>query len=448
MTRPLDLVIRSRRVLTADGEAPRAVGVTGRTISVIDSFESPLDATRELVLEDDVVLMAGLVDPHVHVCEPGHTDWEGFETATRAAAAGGITTLVDMPLDSIPVTTDVQALERKREAAATKCHVDVGFWAGVVPNNLPSLDPLMRAGVLGFKCFLSESGLEEFPPVDASVLESALLALREAHYPLLVHAEDKEILLGAPEVNGPSYAGFLRSRPPEAEHRAIEIVVDAARRTGGWAHICHLSSAGSLPLLAQAQADGVRVTAEACPHHLALAAEDIPDGATTLKCCPPVRESSDREALWRGLEAGIIGFVVSDHSPCAPEMKHLRDGDFGLAWGGIASLQLSLPIVWTEARERGIGLAQVASWMGRQTAALAGLSRKGALATGCDADLVVFAPDEAFKVEAGMLLQRHKLTPYDGRKLYGVVRSTLLGGRQVGANEPMGRLLSHRDSHG
>ncbi len=440
----LDLVVRTRRAVTSAGEVACSVAIAGGQIVAVEAYDCSLESDRQLVLDGDVVLLPGLVDSHVHICEPGNTDWEGFETATRAAAAGGITALVDMPLDSMPVTVDVPSLQEKASAAAGKCHVDVGFWGGVVPGNVRSLRPLLDAGVLGFKCFLVDSGLAEFPPVDAAALETALAELAPTGCPLLVHAEDDETVAAQPAPSGPSYAEFLASRPKAVENRAVEVVVRAARQTGGWAHVCHLSSAEALPLLAAARAGGVRVTAETCPHYLSLTAEEVGTGATAFKCCPPVREAANRDALWEGLSAGVLGLVVSDHSPCTVEMKHLDDGDFGAAWGGISSLQVSLPAVWTEARRRGFGLRDVVRWMAEETAGFAGLTRKGRIAPGFDADLVVFAPDEGFTVDGAALLHRNNVTPYDGHTLSGVVRTTLLRGEAVGVSAPSGRLLRHR----
>lgn len=446
MTERLDLVIRAPRVVTSVGEVSCSVAIARGRIVAVEARDAVLAADRQLVLDDDVVLLPGLVDSHVHICEPGNTDWEGFETATRAAAAGGITTLVDMPLDSVPVTVDVPSLDEKMAAADGQCHVDVGFWGGVVPGNLGSLHPLLEAGVLGFKCFLVDSGLDEFPPIELETLEVVLADLAATGYPLLVHAEDGAAVAAEPVPHGPSYAGFLATRPKRIENRAVETVVTAARHTGGWAHVCHLSSAEALPLLAEARAGDVRVTAETCPHYLSLTAEEVPDGATAFKCCPPIREAANCDSLWRGLADGSLDLVVSDHSPCTAEMKHLEDGDFGEAWGGVSSLQLSLPVFWTEARRRGCGLCDVARWMGEATARMAGQAQKGRIAPGYDADLVVFAPEEAFTVEAANLLHRNKVTPYEGRKLYGVVRTTFLRGEVIGTTAPAGRLLRHRRS--
>jgi len=437
-----ELVIRGPRVVTAGGEVPACVGVNGGRVAAVAPLAAGLAGDRTVTLAGDEVLLPGLVDTHVHVNEPGRTDWEGFDSATRAAAAGGVTTIVDMPLNSVPPTVDVAALEAKRKAATGRVRVDVGFWGGAVPGNLGDLAALHEAGVAGFKCFLLPSGVEEFPPLDAGGLERCLEVLAGLGALLVVHAEDDATVAAAPAPAGPSYARFLASRPPEAEHRAVARVVGAAGRTGARAHVVHLSSAGALPLLAQARRDGVRVSAETCPHYLTFDAESIPDGATQYKCCPPVRDAGNRERLWRGLADGLIDLVASDHSPCPPELKRFDSGDLGAAWGGIASLQLSLPAVWTAARSRGHGLTDVARWMAERPAALAGLAGKGRIAPGADADFAVFAPDETFRVDPERLQHRHPVTPYAGRRLAGVVRSTWLRGRQVDGGEPRGTLLT------
>jgi allantoinase len=393
-----------------------------------------------------VVLLPGLVDSHVHVNEPGRTEWEGFATATRAAAAGGVTTIVDMPLNSIPPTTDVAALEVKRKSAESQCFVDVGFWGGAVPGNLEELRALHDAGVFGFKCFLLDSGVDEFPPLPPASLDAYLATLRGFGGLMVVHAEDAQAIDRAPSPHGPRYLDFLASRPRTAENLAVARVVEAARATGGRAHIVHLSSSDALATLAGARRQGVRVTAETCPHYLALFAEEIPDGATQFKCCPPVREAANRELLWRGLADGAIDCVVSDHSPCTPELKRLETGDFGLAWGGIASLEVGLPVVWTEARRRGFSLADVVRWMADGPARLLGLERKGRIAVGYDADLCVFAPDERFVVDPGRLHHRHPITAYGGRPEEGVVRGTWLRGQQLTGDQPRGRLLTRGEA--
>jgi allantoinase len=433
------IVFRARRAVVDGAERPAAVLVAGERIEAVLPVDLPVEA-REIVLADDEVLLPGLVDTHVHVNEPGRTEWEGFATATRAAAAGGVTTIVDMPLNSLPPTTDVAALELKRAAAAGQCAVDVGFWGGAVPGNAGELAALHDAGVFGVKCFLLDSGVPEFPPLVGDDLVAALTAVAAFDGLLLTHAEDGELVRSAA---GRDYAGFAASRPPAAEDGAIERLLRLARETGARVHVVHLSSASALPLLAAARADGVRVTVETCPHYLALTAEEVPDGDTRFKCCPPVREAANQDALWRGLADGTIDMIVSDHSPSPAALKHLDPadpacGDFGAAWGGIASLQIGLPVVWTHARRRGPGLADVVHWMAERPAAVAGLARKGRIAAGLDADLAILAPEETFTV--GELHHRHPVTPYAGRELRGVVRGTWLRGAPVDG-PPRGRLL-------
>jgi allantoinase len=434
-----DLVVRASRAVLPDGEAACAVAIKDGRIADIAAEDAVLDTVAEVRLALDEVLLPGLVDTHVHVNEPGRTAWEGFATATAAAAAGGVTTIVDMPLNSIPPTCDPAALQAKRAAAAGRCAVDVGFWGGAIPGNLAELRPLHEAGVFGFKCFLLPSGVDEFPPLDKPGLLAAMGEIASFGGLLIVHAEDGGSVREAPHAR--SYRSFLQSRPPEAELRAITAVLAAARRTGCRLHILHLSSAAALPLLAEARAEGIAVTVETCPHYLSFAAERIPDGATQFKCCPPIRDEANRDLLWQGLADGLIDCIVSDHSPCTPELKLLDRGDFGGAWGGISSLQLGLPAIWTEARARDVPLTDVLRWMAERPARLVGLSGKGTLAVGADADLCAFAPDEEFEVEPARLRQRHPVTPYAGCRLTGVVRRTWLRGRQI-TDQPAGRLLS------
>ncbi|WP_395659648.1 allantoinase AllB [Nocardioides sp.] len=425
-----DLVLRARRAVVGGAERPVAVVVRDGRVAEVAAYDD-VSGPGVVTLADDEVLLPGLVDTHVHVDEPGRTEWEGFASATRAAAAGGVTTIVDMPLNSIPATTTVDALDEKRSVARDQVHVDVAFWGGAVPGNLGDLAPLHAAGVLGFKCFLLDSGVAEFPPLDAAQLRAAMAETARLGALMIVHAEDGSQVTTA---HGTAYDGFLDSRPPTAEVRAIDLVVATARETGSRAHVVHLSAADALPSFR-----GSEVSVETCPHYLVLAAEDVPDGATQFKCCPPIRDAANRDRLWAALAAGEIDFVVSDHSPCPAELKR---GGFAEAWGGIASLQLSLPLVWTAARERGHSLVDVARWMATGPARRVGLSGKGEIAPGSDADFCVLAPDETFRVDAAALHHRHPVSPYDGRTLTGTVRRTWLRGVPIDlAAAPRGRLL-------
>ncbi|WP_309107237.1 allantoinase AllB [Arthrobacter sp.] len=436
-----DLVIRGQHVLTPDGTAPREVGVRAGKILAVEPLGYGLTGGEVVELSDDESLIPGLVDTHVHINEPGRTEWEGFASATRAAAAGGVTTIIDMPLNSIPPTTTVEALKLKRETATDQAFVDVGFWGGAIPGNKADLRPLHAEGVFGFKCFLLHSGVDEFPQLGADEMEEDMAELKSFDSLMIVHAEDPHTIDAAPGADGISYSGFLASRPRDAENRAITEVIERARRTGARAHILHLSSSDALPLIAAAKRDGVRLTAETCPHYLTLTAEEIPDGATAFKCCPPIREASNRERLWEGLLDGTIDFIASDHSPSTLDLKDLEHGDFAVAWGGVSSLQLGLSLIWTEARQRGIPLDQVISWMAAKPAELVRLRDKGQIAEGIDADFAVFAPDERFVVDASRLKHKNPITPYDGRELSGVIHRTYLRGNLVDFRSPRGRLI-------
>ncbi|MDQ0576170.1 allantoinase AllB [Agromyces albus] len=437
-----DLVVHAESAFI-DG-AFRAATIAVRD-GVIAAIEPPgpagVDARSEVTLAPGERLIPGVVDTHVHVNEPGRTEWEGFASATRAAAAGGVTTIVDMPLNSIPPTIDPAALAVKRASAAPQAVVDVGFWGGAVPGNLGSLRELHDAGVFGFKCFLAPSGVDEFPHLDHAGLLAALRELAEFDGLLIVHAEDPSVLTAHENDGGPSYPRFVDSRPPEAELVAIQGVIDGIRETGGRAHILHLSSAAALPLIAEAKAEGLRLTAETCPHYLTLDAEHIPDGATEFKCCPPIRDEGNRDRLWQGLLDGVIDLIVSDHSPATAELKLGFDGDFGRAWGGIAGLQLSLANVWTEAARRGTGLERVLGWMSQAPAEFAGLAGKGRIAVGADADLVAFAPDTEFTVVPSALAHKNPVSAFAGARLRGVVSTTWLRGTAT-TGEPRGRLLA------
>ncbi len=407
----------------------------GRIAAVLDldpAHPAGPVAARDIVrLADDEVLLPGLVDTHVHINEPGRTDWEGFDTGTRAAAAGGVTTVIDMPLNSIPSTTTVDALAVKRECASAQAHVDVGFWGGAVPGNVHELEGLHAAGVFGFKCFMVDSGVPEFPPLDPAGLAEAVAETARIGGLFIAHAEDAELIAAAPAPGGPSYSTYLASRPAAAEERAIERLLAEARTTGGRVHVVHLTTATALGQLRGARADGVDVTVETCPHYLAITAEAIDDGATQFKCAPPIRDLGNCERLWEALAGGEIDMIVSDHSPCTAELKRRDTGDFAAAWGGIASLELGLAVVWTAARVRGHGLADVVGWMATAPADRVGLTHKGRIAAGADADLVVFDPEAEFVVDPSQLQQRNPVSPYAGRRLAGVVRQTWLRGERV-----------------
>lgn len=437
-----DLIIRGRQVVLPDVVGPCSIVIReGRIVAVRD-----YDVEGEVVdVDPGLVIMPGLVDTHVHVNSPGRSEWEGFPCATRAAAAGGVTTLVDMPLNSIPATTTLAAFETKLDDARNNCFVDVGFWGGVVPGNTGELAKMFAAGVVGFKCFLVPSGVDEFPHVTEDDLREAMPELARLDALLIVHAELPGPIKATSDAAA-DYGSFLASRPRAAENEAVELMIRLSREFDTRVHIVHLSSADAVPLLREAQSAGVKITAETCPHYLHFAAETITAGATEFKCCPPIREHENREELWRGLADGTIEMIVSDHSPCPGEMKLRETGDFMNAWGGIASLQLRLPVVWTEARRRSFKLEELVRWLCWNPAKQVRLhTRKGAIAAGFDADLVVWDPGAEFSVDATALHHRHKITPYAGEVLSGVVQKTFLRGRKVydggHVNGPHGHLL-------
>lgn len=441
----VELVLRSTRVITPEGTRAASVAVAGGKIAAVLPYEAEVPAGARLEDFGDDVLLPGLVDTHVHVNDPGRTEWEGFWTATRAAAAGGITTILDMPLNSLPPTTTTANLVVKQDVARTKAHVDVGFWGGALPDNVKDLRPLHDAGVFGFKCFLSPSGVDEFPLLDQEQLATSLAEITGFGGLLIVHAEDPHQLDSAPQNPGPKYADFLASRPQDAENDAIRNLIAQAKRLDARVHVLHLSSSSALPLIAAAKAEGVKITVESCPHFLTLTAEEVPDGATEFKCCPPIRESANQDVLWDALADGTIDCIVSDHSPSTADLK---TGDFATAWGGISSLQLGLPAIWTEAKKRGRSLEDVVRWMSAAPAALAGLAGKGAIEAGRDADFAVLAPEETFTVDPVHLHHRNQVTAYAGKTLHGVVKSTWLRGTQIAdhgtPSEPTGRLLERQ----
>ena len=424
-----DLIIRGRTVVSAGSIGPASIHIHNEKIVAVRGFDETVAGCEIVEAGDDSVVMPGLVDTHVHINSPGRTEWEGFATATRAAAAGGVTTLVDMPLNSIPPTTTLEGFKTKLEDAEGNCYVDVGFWGGVVPGNTAELAPMFDAGVVGFKCFLVPSGVDEFQHVTEDDLREAMPELTRLGAMLIVHAE-----LPGPmrTTDRTDYEGFLESRPRAAEDEAIELMIRLSREFDTRVHIVHLSSSDALPLLRRAQDEGVKITAETCPHYLHFAAETIPAQATEFKCCPPIRERDNRENLWQGLAAGTIEMIVSDHSPCPGSMKLRESGDFMAAWGGIASLQLRLPVVWTEAQRRGFALRELTTWLCANPARQVALgSRKGTIAEGYDADIVIWNPHREFTVNATHLEHRHKITPYHGESLRGTVEKTFLRGRKI-----------------
>ncbi|MDF9716810.1 allantoinase AllB [Nocardioides sp. ChNu-99] len=435
--------VRGRRVLVGDAFVPATVVVQRGRIAAVEAYEHEAEGVV-VQAADTAYVVPGVVDTHVHVNEPGRTEWEGFASATRAAALGGATTLVDMPLNSLPPTTTVEHLRVKRAVARDQLMVDVGFWGGAVPGNVGDLEPLWDAGVLGFKCFLAPSGVDEFPPLDPAQF---LLALREvARFDglMIVHAEDAGVLAAAPQEAGGSYRAFVRSRPHEAETAAIRQVIDGARETGARVHVLHLSSARALGMIADARAEGLRLTVETCPHYLVFDAERVPHGAAQFKCCPPIRDAGNREELWAALRAGIIDCVVSDHSPATAEEKGRGDGDLQQAWGGVSGLQVGLAVMAAEARRRGIGLAEVSRWMSRHTADLVGFGHKGRIAVGADADLAVYDTGVDFRVEAAQLAHRNPISAYDGIRYGGRVVRTVVRGDAVDVDRPdhtWGRML-------
>ena len=432
-----DLVIRGRRVLFQNELIPASILLNAGRIAAVTSFEEVPTGCKIVEAAEGSIVMPGLVDSHVHVNEPGRTEWEGFATATRAAAAGGVTTIVDMPLNCIPATTTVDAFKTKLAAARGKLMVDAAFWGGVVPGNASELADLWDAGVIGFKCFLVHSGVDEFPNVTETDLREAMPELARLGAMLIVHAElpgpiDSACCQSPGDAADRSYETFLNSRPRAAENEAVELMIRLSRDTGCRIHIVHHSSADALASLRGAKADGVQLTVETCPHYLHLAAENIPDGATEFKCCPPIRERANREQLWEALREGTIDMVVSDHSPCPPDMKLREQGDFMKAWGGISSLQLRLPLMWTEANARGFTVNQLAEWLCAAPARQVGLApAKGSISVGGDADIVIWNPEQEFLVTPEVIQHRHKLTPYADETLRGVVEKTFLRGQMV-----------------
>ena len=448
--RPIpDFAIASQRVLTLEGEKPAAILIKGEKILDVVSIENiPENCPTEEMGNN--MIMPGLVDAHVHINEPGRTDWEGFETATKAAAAGGITTIVDMPLNCIPVTTTVDALNQKIIATKDQLWIDCGFYGGLIPDNIQDLESLADAGVLGFKAFLSPSGIDEFPNISEKHLREALHILAKKGIPVLVHAELENGATSSEE--NKTYKYFQESRPKSWENNAIKLLIQLCREFNVHIHIVHLSSADILPEIAQTRKDGFPLTVETCPHYLHFSSERISDGDTRFKCAPPIWNGENRENLWAGLEEGIINFITSDHSPCTPELKNLEAGNFEKAWGGISSIQFALPVIWTECKQRGYSLEQLINWMSKQPAKFIGKDQqKGQISPGFDADLVCWNPDKKYIIKKEAIHHKNKLTPYEGESLYGVVNATFLRGQKVYENgqflgNPKGKIILDRKS--
>ena len=424
-----DLAITSQRVMTPYGERPAAILIRGEKIlDVVSKQQIPSDCPVEDMAND--VVMPGLVDTHVHINEPGRTDWEGFETATKAAAAGGITTLVDMPLNCIPVTTTIDALNQKIAATKNQLWMDCGFYGGLIPDNIHDFESLADAGILGFKAFLSHSGIDEFPNISESHLREALPILSKKGIPILIHAELENGAIISEDHK--TYKSFQDSRPKSWENNAVKLLIQLCKEYDTQIHIVHLSSADILSEIAEARHDGFPISVETCPHYLHFASEQISDGDTRFKCAPPIWNADNREKLWRGLKEGIINFITSDHSPCTPELKNMELGDFEKAWGGISSIQFTLPVIWTECKARGFSMDQLINWMSTEPAKFIGKDRqKGQISPGYDADLVCWNPDKKYIIQKEAIHHKNKLTPYEGESLYGIVNTTFLRGQKI-----------------
>ncbi len=439
--------ISGQQVLIGGEFVPATVTIRHGRIEAIAPYDPDADG---LVLHaaDSAYVVPGVVDTHVHVNEPGRTEWEGFVSATEAAALGGATTLIDMPLNSVPPTTTLAGLRAKQEAAADELMVDVGFWGGAVPGNLDDLAPLWDAGVFGFKSFLSPSGVDEFPPLAPDEFLAALREIARFDGLMIVHAEDAAVLADAPAPPSRAYADFLLSRPDEAETAAIRQVLDGARETGCRVHVLHLSSARALDDIAAARDEGLPVTVETCPHYLCFTAEQIPDAASQFKCCPPIRDQGNREELWQALRSGLIDTIVSDHSPATAEEKARGDGDLQQAWGGVSGLQVGFSAVAQEARRRGVGIERVSRWMSRNTADLVGLGRKGRIEVGADADFAVYDSGVEFRIEATRLAHRNPISAYDGLRYGGRVTRSVVRGNAIDVERPdhaWGRMLTRKE---
>ena len=423
-------IIKSNRIITPSGIRPGYIIIND---GVIEDVVEQLSSVSEVTVTDagNAVVMAGIIDPHVHINEPGRTDWEGFDTATRAAIAGGITTVVDMPLNCTPVTTTAEAFNQKIAATKNQLHTNVGFWGGVVPGNENEIEGLIECGVLGFKAFLTHSGIDDFANVIEADLVKVMPIIARHGLPLLVHCELTDSI-NRVNHNNRSYANYLATRPAFWEDDAIALMIRLCEQFNCRVHIVHVSSASSIIQIEQAKQKGLPLTAETAQHYLYFCAEEIKDGQTQFKCAPPIRNKANNNQLWKALQNGILNFVATDHSPATPDLKEITSGNFLKAWGGIASLQIALPVLWTAAKQRNIGVEHIAKWLSENPAKLIGLEhKKGRIEKGYDADLVIWNPDESFTVTEQMILHKHKITPYLGEQLYGTVHSTYLGGMVV-----------------
>jgi allantoinase len=424
--------IQSKNILTPSGFIDGYVFIEGdKIVDVISSNNSIVFPIEEV---GECIVMPGIIDPHVHINEPGRTEWEGFDTATKAAAAGGIITMIEMPLNASPVTTTKNNFQIKLDAAKNKLHVNCGFWGGIVPDNLHELEELLESGVFGLKAFLTHSGIVDFPNTSAEHLRKALKILKKYGKPLLVHCEldsthdDLKLL----EQNPRSYSAYLKSRPKSWEDNAIKLMIDLCRETAAHVHIVHLSSAKSIEQIRKAKGEGLPLTVETAQHYLFFNAEEIPEGATQYKCAPPIREKQNNEQLWNALLDGTIDFIATDHSPAPSELKEIESGNFKKAWGGIGGLQFSLPAVWTKMKEKNIPMEKILKWMCESPSKLCGLQNsKGKIEKGYDADLVIWNPNEKFIVEEKNIQHRHKISPYLNQELNGVVEQTYVGGEKV-----------------
>lgn len=441
----MEFALKSSNVATPDGVRDAFIIIKNGRIKKISDCPESVDCEVEDFGKK--FILPGLVDTHVHINEPGHTEWEGFESATKSAAAGGITTLIDMPLNSIPVTTSAASFKKKIDSAKNKLFVDCGFYGGIIPGNAGNLEELIQNGVMGLKAFLIHSGLNDFPNVTEADLRIAFEKIKSfekaADIPLLFHAELDPVndnSFSKKKYSEANYRTFLESRPKEFENKAIELLINLCREFKNHIHIVHLSSSDGIEMIAKAKAEGLKVTTETCPHYLFFSSDKISDNDTRFKCTPPIRDNENREKLWSGIRSGVIDFIVSDHSPCSPELKFLEEGDFEKAWGGISSLQLGLSIVMTEAEKHGLQLKDVSELMSTKPAEFAGLGNiKGKIKTGYDADLVVFDPDKKNITDVSKLFHKNKPIPYEGLELKGEVVCTYLRGEKIFEN---GKILN------